>query len=548
MTTSETIADARLSRAVRAFLRQELQAPANAVTDFLDIMIEDARRCELNDVLPDLQRMHGASVQLNAFVASIVEKSGSEEKESFESFHRRVRHDLRNPLNAIKGYSEMLIEEMPQEHALLRDLEKLKQSADRLLAQIDSMVRLARPDDAGPQPGARDEEAVSNVLRTVEAIDAAHPLKGSGEGAEILVVDDNASNRDVLARRLAREGHAVTTAEDGAAALNLAAARRFDLILLDLIMPQMSGFEVLRRLKAAETTRDVPVIVISALDELDSVVRCIEAGAEDYLTKPFNPTLLSARVGASLERKRLHDKVVAQAVDLAAWNRTLEERVADQVSEIERVGRLKRFLSPQIADLVVSSGGERVLESHRRAITVVFCDLRGFTAFSELTEPEEVMSVLREYHKVLGHLIHKHEGTVERFTGDGIMVFFNDPVPCTDPSLRAARMAVEMRAQVTALLEQWRKLGHELGFGVGIAHGYATLGPIGFEDRLDYGAVGTVVNLAARLCAEARNGQILVDPKVRTAIETQTELEPAGELTLKGIQRPVATFNVVAVR
>jgi class 3 adenylate cyclase len=442
----------------------------------------------------------------------------------------------------------MLIEEMPQEHALLRDLEKLKQSADRLLAQIDSMVRLARPDDAGPQPGARDEEAVSNVLRTVEAIDAAHPLKGSGEGAEILVVDDNASNRDVLARRLAREGHAVTTAEDGAAALNLAAARRFDLILLDLIMPQMSGFEVLRRLKAAETTRDVPVIVISALDELDSVVRCIEAGAEDYLTKPFNPTLLSARVGASLERKRLHDKVVAQAVDLAAWNRTLEERVADQVSEIERVGRLKRFLSPQIADLVVSSGGERVLESHRRAITVVFCDLRGFTAFSELTEPEEVMSVLREYHKVLGHLIHKHEGTVERFTGDGIMVFFNDPVPCTDPCLRAARMAVEMRAQVTALLEQWRKLGHELGFGVGIAHGYATLGPIGFEDRLDYGAVGTVVNLAARLCAEARNGQILVDPKVRTAIETQAELEPAGELTLKGIQRPVVTFNVVAVR
>jgi class 3 adenylate cyclase len=548
MTTSETIPDERLSRAVRAFLRQELQAPANAVTDFLDIMIEDARRCELDDVLPDLQRMHGASVQLNAFVTSIVEKSGGEEKESFESFHRRVRHDLRNPLNAIKGYSEMLIEEMPQEHALLGDLAKLKQSADRLLGQIDSMVRLARPDDAGSQPGAREEEAVNNVLRTVEAIGAAQPLKGSGEGAEILVVDDNASNRDVLARRLAREGHAVTTAEDGAAALDLAAARRFDLILLDLIMPQMSGFEVLRRLKAVEATRDMPVIVISALDELDSVVRCIEAGAEDYLTKPFNPTLLSARVGASLERKRLHDKVVAQAADLAAWNRTLEQRVADQVSEIERVGRLKRFLSPQIADLVVSSGGERVLESHRRAITVVFCDLRGFTAFSELTEPEEVMSVLREYHKVLGHLIHKHEGTVERFTGDGIMVFFNDPVPCTDPSLCAARMAVEMRAQVTALLEQWRKLGHELGFGVGIAHGYATLGPIGFEDRLDYGAVGTVVNLAARLCAEARNGQILVDPKVRTAIETQTELEPAGELTLKGIQRPVATFNVVAVR
>jgi class 3 adenylate cyclase len=548
MTSSETILDERLDRAVRAFLRQELQAPANAVTDFLDIMIEDARGSGLDGVLPDLQRMHGASVQLNAFVKSIVEKSGGEDKEPFESFHRRVRHDLRNPLNAIKGYSEMLIEEIPSEHPLLGDLEKLKQAADRLLAQIDSMVKLWRPDDAGPQPGAREQQVVSHVLRTVEAIDAAHPLKGLGEGADILVVDDNASNRDVLARRLAREGHRVTTAEDGPAALDLAVARRFDLILLDLIMPEMSGFDVLGRLKAAEATRDVPVIVISALDELDSVVRCIEAGAEDYLTKPFNPTLLSARVGASLERKRLHDKVVTQAADLAAWNRTLEQRVADQVSEIERVGRLKRFLSPQIADLVVSSGGERVLESHRRAITVVFCDLRGFTAFSELTEPEEVMTVLREYHKVLGQLIHKHEGTVERFTGDGIMVFFNDPVPCTDPSLRAARMAVEMRAQVTALLEKWRKLGHELGFGVGIAHGYATLGPIGFEDRLDYGAVGTVVNLAARLCAEARNGQILVDPKVHAAIETQADFEPAGELALKGIQRPVPTFNVVAAR
>src|SRR6516225_9391112 len=264
MTTSETIPDERLSRAVRAFLRQELQAPANAVTDFPDIMIEDARRSALDDVLPDLQRMHGASVQLNRFVKSIVEKSGGEDVESFESFHRRVRHDLRNPLNAIKGYSEMLIEDMPPEHALLGDLEKLKQSADRLLAQIDSMVKLWRPDDAGPQPNAREQQVVSHMLRTVEAIDAAHPLKGLGEGADILVVDDNASNRDVLARRLAREGHAVTTAEDGPAALDLAAARRFDLILLDLIMPEMNGFEVLRRLKAAEATCDVPVIVISA--------------------------------------------------------------------------------------------------------------------------------------------------------------------------------------------------------------------------------------------------------------------------------------------
>jgi class 3 adenylate cyclase len=328
----------------------------------------------------------------------------------------------------------------------------------------------------------------------------------------------------------------------------LLASRPVDLVLLDIMMPEMNGYEVLEQMKASEQLRHIPVIMISAVDEIDSVVRCIGLGADDYLSKPFNPVLLRARVGASLERKRLHDKVAAQASDLAAWNRALEQRVADQLGEIERVGRLKRFLSPQITELVLSSGGDRVLESHRRAITVVFCDLRGFTAFSETTEPEEVMSVLREYHKALGSLIHKYEGTVERFAGDGIMMFFNDPLPCPDPSLRAARMAIEMRDQVAELVVKWRKYGHELGFGVGIAHGYATLGPIGFEGRLDYGAVGTVVNLAARLCAEARSGQILIDPKVHTTIETLADLEPAGELVLKGIHRPVATFNVLAVR
>ena len=229
-------------------------------------------------------------------------------------------------------------------------------------------------------------------------------------------------------------------------------SKPFDLVLLDIMMPNMNGYEVLEQMKADDKLRHIPVIMISAVDEMDSVVRCIELGAEDYLPKPFNPTLLRARVGACLERKRLHDQVAAQAADLAAWNRTLEQRVEQQLCEIERVSRLKRFLSPQVAELILSSGDERVLESHRRAITVLFCDLRGFTAFSETTEPEEVMSVLREYHAVLGQLIHKHEGTVERFAGDAIMVLFNDPLPCSDPNMRAVQMAVEMRDQVGALL------------------------------------------------------------------------------------------------
>ena len=366
----------------------------------------------------------------------------------------------------------------------------------------------------------------------------------------LLVVDDNEDNRYTLTRRLSREGFSnIATATNGREALELLRAKPIDLVLLDIMMPDMNGYEVLEHLKAEPQLQHIPVIMISAVDEIESVIRCVELGAEDYLSKPFNPTLLRARVGATLERKKLHDQVRAQAADLAAWNQTLEQRVADQLTEIERMGRLKRFLSPQIADLVVSSGdGERILESHRRAVTVVFCDLRGFTAFAETAEPEEVMAVLRAYHDVLGPLIYKHEGTLERFAGDGLNVLFNDPLPCSDPSVRAVRMAIEMRDAVANLAVEWRKLGHDLGFGIGIAHGYATLGRIGFEGRYDYSAIGTVVNLAARLCAEARGGQILVDGKVQMAVETLTAIEPLGELVLKGMQRPVSAFNILGMR
>ena len=368
--------------------------------------------------------------------------------------------------------------------------------------------------------------------------------------AALLVVDDNEDNRYTLTRRLKRLGYTnVATATNGREALEVLQANPIDLVLLDIMMPDMNGYEVLERLKADPQRRHIPVIMISAIEEVESVIRCIELGAEDYLSKPFNPTLLRARVGASLERKKLNDQVRAQAADLAAWNQTLEQRVADQLTEIERVGRLKRFLSPQIADLVVSSGdSERVLESHRRAVTVVFCDLRGFTSFAETAEPEEVMAVLGAYHDVLGPLIHRYEGTLERFAGDGLNVLFNDPLPCPDPSVRAVRMAVEMRAAVANLALKWRKLGHELGFGMGIAHGYATLGRIGFEGRYDYSAIGTAVNLAARLCGEARSGHILVDGKVHMAVEALTNTEPLGELALKGMQRPVSVFNILAMR
>ena len=300
----------------------------------------------------------------------------------------------------------------------------------------------------------------------------------------ILVVDDQQANRKILEIRLEAHGYQVLQAADGEEALAMAREHLPDLILLDVMMPKLDGIEVCRRLKGDANLPFMPIILVTAKAGTEDVVQGLEAGADEYLTKPVDQHAMIARVKSVLRIKQLHDQVRAQAADLAAWNRTLEQRVEQQLSEIERVSRLKRFLSPQVAELILSSGNDRVLESHRCAITVMFCDLRGFTAFSETTEPEEVMSVLREYHAVLGKLIHKYEGTVERFAGDAIMVLFNDPIPCSDPNQRAVQMAIEMRDQVGELTAKWRSEGHELGFGVGVAHGYATLGRIGFEGRI----------------------------------------------------------------
>jgi adenylate cyclase len=362
----------------------------------------------------------------------------------------------------------------------------------------------------------------------------------------ILIVDDNETNRDILVTRLSTHGYELSQAADGEEALEAAKAQLPDLILLDVMMPKLDGVEVCRRLKNDPTMPFMPIILVTAKADSKDIVIGLEAGADEYLTKPIDQLALVARVKSVLRLKELHDQVRAQAADLASWNKTLEARVEEQLGEIERVSRLKRFLAPQVADLILASGNDVVLESHRRAITVVFCDLRGFTPFAETAEPEEVMTVLREYHAGLGTLIHKYEGTVERFVGDGVMILFNDPLPCPDPNQRAVHMAIEMRDRIAELSMGWRRYGHELGFGVGIAHGYATLGRIGFEGRFDYSAIGTVVNLAARLCGDAKHGQILIDSKVQAAVESLAGTEPAGELTLKGFHRPVRAFNVCA--
>jgi adenylate cyclase len=370
----------------------------------------------------------------------------------------------------------------------------------------------------------------------------------SFQPGSVLVVDDNEMNRDMLCSLLEADGHKTSVAEDGRIGLELIKTKPYDLVLLDVMMPEMDGYQVLQHLKSDSSLRDIPVIVLSALDEIGSVVRCIELGAEDYLPKPFDPVLLRARICACLEKKRLRDGEVRLRNEVEEWNKRLEQRVQEQVAQLERLGRLKRFFSPQLAELILSGDAEDPLKTHRREITVVFLDLRGFTSFAEIAEPEEVMGVLREYHGAIGKLILEHEGTLEHFAGDGMMIFFNDPVPLPNPARQAIRMALAMRERLKELTVKWRKLGYELDFGVGIAQGYATIGEIGFEGRWDYGAIGTVTNLASRLCGEAKPGEVLVPQRLFGIVEELVEAEPVGELSLKGFHRPIAAFNILRLR
>lgn len=360
------------------------------------------------------------------------------------------------------------------------------------------------------------------------------------EPARILVVDDTPQNVKLLADLLTVKGYAVTTAADGAAALEKLAADTPDLVLLDVVMPGLSGYDVCRKIRADPRTALLPVVLVTALDPQQERVKGIEAGADDFLSKPINQQELFARVRSLLRIKRLQDEV-------KDWNATLEERVREQVAQLERLGRLKRFFSPQIADAVIA-GGEEALRAHRREVSVLFFDLRGFTAFTERAAPEEVMGLLHEYHRLIGPLVMAHEGTLERFAGDSVMVFFNDPVPMARPSEQAVRMALEAQRSFASLGAAWGKRGFELALGAGIAQGYATLGAIGFEGRWDYAAIGGVTNLAARLCAEAKGGEVLLCQRTMASVDEVADLEPVGPLQLRGFTQPVSAFRVTGLK
>jgi class 3 adenylate cyclase len=516
------VSEERLTRALTAFLRQEVQAPAIAVSDLLSTIIEEARGSQSADVFADLERMRSASAQLNGFVKSLIEDSSSGHRtgESLEAFHGQLRHDLRTPLNAIKGYSELLIEDLTEdgEHPLRGDLEKLKESADQLLGQIDAMTTLARPEDADPDHHDRQEQRlklVAEVLRTVRPLSVSAAASAAAHTSRVLVVDDNAANRDVLERRLLREGHQVITAANGVAALELSLAHEFDLILLDLIMPEMSGFEVLRRLKTTEQTGHIPVIVISALDELDSVVRCIEAGAEDYLTKPFNPTLLRARIGASLEKKWLRDRERKFVADLEQEKRRSEALLLNILPQ-SIVNRMRN--------------GETAIADRIAEATILFCDIVGFTSLSQELTPDRTIDFLSKIFSAFDHLAAEHGVEKIKTIGDAYMVAAGVPESQSDHADRISALAPRMLDAVAAIA---KATGLPLQARIGINTGPIIAGVIGTH-KFVYDVWGDTVNTASRMESHSLPGRIQLSDATRAALTKGFELERRGVIEIKG--------------
>jgi adenylate cyclase len=499
----------RVQRALLAHLRQEFIAPAAAIVGYTDILIEDAQRLSLNDFLPDLQRIQSAGHSLHGLLQSVLAHGQSGAVAPFDP--AKLRHDLRTPINAIKGYGEMLAEDAAEaDPTLLEDLGKLLIAADGMLRRIDALVDFRGDSEVRPPA---DMGGVVEAVRAIRSV-AAGPIGADVQG-RILVVDDNASNRDLLGRQLTRSGHRVADADGGHAALDRLATETFDLILLDMMMPDISGYEVLRRLKAQENTADVPVIMISALDDLDSVTRCLEAGAVDYLLKPFDPALLRARIGSSIENKILRDREKVMVEELRREKARSEELL---------LSILPRAIVDRIND------GATMIADHVDDVTILFADIVGFTQMASRQTPRDLVQSLNAIFSAFDGISQRYGGEKIKTIGDAYMVAFGLPHPHPDPVFAAAEQAHAMLAEI----RQVRSFdGTPIDLRIGIHTGPAVAGVIG-QRKFSFDVWGSTVNIASRMESHGEPGQVHVSQSVADALTGRYTLNDRGPVDIKG--------------
>ncbi|MFN3347737.1 adenylate/guanylate cyclase domain-containing protein [Pseudorhodoplanes sp.] len=511
MSASPDSEASRLHNALRAHLRQEFVAPAAAIIGFADIVIEDAEQAGLTGYRADLDRIRSAGLSLQALLDEVLRHGG--EIADIDAYRTKLRHDLRTPINAVKGYGEMVMEDARDmgHESLVPDLEKLLAAADGMLERIDTLVAFS-----GEAALDRTGTSFADASRVLDALRESQPATAHQTIAgQILVIDDNESNRDLLARQLARDGHAVTSAASGTEGLALIAAQGFDLILLDVLMPEMSGYEVLSKLKRDPQTADIPVIMISALDEMESIVRCIEAGAVDYLPKPFAPALLRARIRSSLENKLLRDRERAMMQEI---------RLAKERNEALLLSILPRAVVDRI------NGGAAMVADHIPEATIVFADIVNFTPFSGQMSPSEVVSVLNRIFSAFDRLVEQHGAEKIKTIGDGYMVAVGIPEPCDDHAAIAARLSLVMLDAFDAIR---REMDAPIALRIGVHTGPAIAGVIG-ERKFAYDIWGTTVNIASRMESHGAPGHVHVSKAVADRLAGQFRFVPRGAVEVKG--------------
>jgi adenylate cyclase len=537
----------RSSQALWSHLRHELRTPLNAIIGYSEMLLEDAVDAASADLAADLKQVLAAGRQLLAIVNDLLDaqKLASDDVAfNLESLITNLDYQARAPLNGVIGYSEILLENAvdKEQEEIIPDLEKIHTAGKLFLARLNNIIDFSNL-DAGlksPAPGATDQSPlIDSVMASLRELAQESAAVTGGETGSILVVDDNEINRDLLSRYLARLGHTVQAAPDGRQALEMIDSGAFDLVLLDIMMPELNGYQVLQHLQDSANWRDLPVIMISALDEMDSVVRCIELGAADYLPKPFNPVLLRARVGACLEKKRLRDLEKEQKRQLQELNAALEVR--------NRFIRqtFGRYLSDDIVESILERPDGLKIGGEKRQATILMSDLRGFTSLSEGLPAEDVVAMVNIYLETMTDIILKYQGTIDEFIGDGILAIFGAPFQRPDDAPRAIACAVEMQLAMASVNDRNRQAGYpEVALGIGVNTGNMVVGNIGSKKRTKYGVVGSNVNLTARIESYTVGGQIFISESTFKACGDIVRLDNAMQVSPKGVKEPLTIYEV----